>query len=432
MKNWFRSRTIRIPLIYAIFSVVWIIVTDQINYLVNTDTSRVTEIAIIKGTVFVLISSLIIYLLLRADEKHEASLQTELKVVQDSFSYLFSRNPLPMWMNDPEEGQFLAVNESACKLYGYQPTELVNKKLKDLCEPADYEKLLVDIRKEAATLQPSGPWRQFKTDGATIYVNFIAVPIQLSGRGVILVTAFDVSLQREMETALKTTEIQRDDYEAFSYSISHDLRAPLRLVNGYSQLLLMDYAPKLDAKGQEYIQAMVHAGDEMNQMIDNLLILTRLKRSSLKSELVDLAALTREIMDQISSQDPGRKIEFSAPEKVLVKTDPALMKNLLQNLLENAWKFTAERETARIEFGFHEDTKEGRVYFVKDNGLGFDMKEVFEIFKPFKKLNDPSEFSGSGVGLSIVSRIIERFNGRVWAESKPGKGAAFYFTLGQD
>jgi PAS domain S-box-containing protein len=430
MKKLWRSRTVRIPLIYCIFSVIWIFSTDRLNYLITPNPEMATTVAMIKGTAFVLASTALIYLLLRFDDKQKTSLNTELKVVQDSFTYLFARNPLPMWMYDPENKHFLAVNEAACELYGYKADEFLSKRLEDISPAAEFTHLLAELRSGQPSLQRSGPWQQVKRDGATLYAYIFGVPIQYAGRSVILATVFDISQQREVEKALRTTETQRDDYEAFSYSIAHDLRTPLRAVRGYGEVLLSGHASHLNQEAQGYISAMVQAGEEMEQMIDNLLILTRLKRTSLNPSSVDLAQIANEVMAQFARLEPERKVEFTCIEHALVKADAALMKNLFNNLLENSWKFTSTREITQIEFGSLVDPKKGRVYFVRDNGLGFSSQEADLIFKPFHRLTGADNVSGTGIGLSIVARIVERHNGQVWAEGEPGKGATIYFTLG--
>jgi PAS domain S-box-containing protein len=430
MKKKTLPRTIRIPVIYGIFSVLWIVITDQLNSVISTSMASATLVAMIKGLAFVLASTLLIFFLLRADEKHEASLHTELKVVQESFTYLFSRNPLPMWIIDPEDGRFLTVNTAACDLYGYSAEEFQNVKFNTLCDQAECAKLLDELKSEKESLQRSGPWKQIKRDGSVLFTELMGFPLQFSGRKVIMAAVLDLSQQRLMEEELKTTASQRDDYESFSYSISHDLRTPLRTVNGYGQILLDDYGEKLDAKGKDYLRSMVQASLDMNQMVDNLLMLTRLKRSNLHMESVDLSKVAHEVMDQLLLIEPQRKVDFHCVEHAVIYGDPALMKNLLTNLLENAWKFTSRQESPLIEFGSQPDPNKGTVFFVRDNGVGFDMHQADGLFKPFKRLHETSDFPGTGIGLSIVARIIERHHGNIWAESAVNKGSTFFFTIG--
>jgi len=360
-----------VPVIYGIFSVLWIIVTDQINFAVSTDPAKTTLISMAKGILFVIVSSLLLYFLLRYDEKQEASLNTELKIMQDSFSSLFDRNPLPIWMHDPRSGHFLTANQAACRLYGYSLDEFRELKYADICDPVEYKRMIEEQARGTFYLKRTGPWQQVLRGGHKVHVEFFPIQIQYSGRDVTMMTVFDLSQQREIEEELKSIVSERDDYEAFSYSVSHDLRAPLRAITGFGGVLLEDYASKLDKDGQRFVRSMVQASQEMNRMIDNLLILARLKRGSLSRVPVDLAELSREIISGFRSQEPQRKGEFTVPTKALVTADAGLMKPLLTNLLENAWKYTSECSPARIELGFTEEKGKTRVFFIKDNGLGF-------------------------------------------------------------
>jgi PAS domain S-box-containing protein len=432
MKKWFRSRTIRVPLIYGLFSILWIFTTDKINLAISTDLAGATTIAILKGTLFVVISTLLIYFLLRYDERKQASLNSELKTMQASFNSLFARNPLPIWMNDPDSGDFLVANQAACELYECSQEEFLRMKLADVCDAAEFDRLKGEIQNEDFFMKRSGPWQQVTCKGMKVFVDFFPTQIRYAGRNVTMMTVFDLSRQLEAEAELKSTATQRDDYEAFSYSVSHDLRAPLRAIKGYGQILLQEKASHLDREGKDFLEGMVQASQEMNQMIDNLLMLTRLKHSSLELGFVDLAALADGIMQQLAVQDGDRKVEFKVTGKAVVKADASLMKSLLANLIENAWKYTSGRNPAQIEFGSRVDAEKGRVFFIKDNGIGFDAGEVAEVFKPFHRTHAAGDYPGMGIGLSIAARIVERHNGQIWAEGERDKGATFYFTLGME
>jgi len=179
------------------------------------------------------------------------------------------------------------------------------------------------------------------------------------------------------------------------------------------------------------VRGMVQASQEMNRMIDNLLILARLKRGVMARGTVDLAVLANEVIAGLRNEYPQRKVEFSAPEHILVTADAGLMKPLLTNLLENAWKYTLERNPAKIDFGFKDDAELERVFYIKDNGLGFAEDEAENLFKPFHRSYAVGEYPGMGIGLSIVARIVAWHGGKVWAEGNMGTGAVFFFTLGK-
>jgi signal transduction histidine kinase len=219
------------------------------------------------------------------------------------------------------------------------------------------------------------------------------------------------------------------ELEAFSYSVSHDLRGPLDAVFGFSYLLMTNHASQLDATGKEALQGVRTAAKRMSELIDDLLNLSRLTTATMLREKIDLSALARSIMEELCHEAPERKVEFFAPPSAEASADPRLVKILLNNLLRNAWKYTSHHDHARIEFG--QETKNGRVvYFVKDDGSGFDQRAATRLFQPFQRLHSSTEFPGNGIGLATVRRIVQRHGGEVWAQAAVEKGATFYFTLG--
>ncbi|UBF25802.1 GAF domain-containing protein [Kovacikia minuta CCNUW1] len=224
-------------------------------------------------------------------------------------------------------------------------------------------------------------------------------------------------------------EVVNQELEAFAYSVSHDLRAPLRSIDGFSQAILEDYTACLDETGQDYLRRIRSATQRMGQLIDDLLTLSRVTRSELRQETVNLSALAQAIATDLHQSDPSRAVEFAIQENLIDTGDPRLLRVVLINLLDNAWKFTSKKATARIEFNvtIQEDGK--KIYFAKDDGSGFDMAYADKLFGPFQRLHSMSEFPGNGIGLATIQRIIHRHGGRVWAEGILGQGATFYFTL---
>lgn len=218
------------------------------------------------------------------------------------------------------------------------------------------------------------------------------------------------------------------ELEAFSYSVSHDLRAPLRTVSGFSQALIEDYVDKLDTGGKHYLDRIKAACDRMSQIIEGLLGLARVARSEMHLGIVNLSALARAVASHLKQAEPERRVDFAIMEDVYAWGEERLLQVVMENLLGNAWKYTAKHEQARIEFGVTGGNGE-RVYFVKDDGAGFDMAYVDKLFAPFSRLHASSEFEGIGIGLATVQRIIHRHNGRIWAEGALERGATFYFTL---
>ena len=229
--------------------------------------------------------------------------------------------------------------------------------------------------------------------------------------------------QRTVELTVSNKEL-----EAFAYSVSHDLRGPLRAIDGFSQALLEDYAERLDDAGRDYLRRSCQAAQRMGRLIDDLLTLSRLARVELRKRHVDLAAIVRRFESELRARDPGRDAEIVVVPDLSVEGDPELLTSALGNLMENAWKFTEPHERARIEVGSVELAGE-RVFFVRDDGVGFDMRYVGKLFHAFQRLHAADEFAGTGIGLASVRSIIARHGGRVWAEGAVGHGATFYFTL---
>jgi light-regulated signal transduction histidine kinase (bacteriophytochrome) len=234
----------------------------------------------------------------------------------------------------------------------------------------------------------------------------------------------------EERVAERTAELAalNAELEAFAYSVSHDLRAPLRGINGFSQALMEDYADKLDAEGQDYLRRVVAASQHMGQLIDDLLTLSRVTRAEAYHETVELSALAEMVATELQHQEPGRQVEFVIADGLSAKGDARLLRVVLENLIGNAWKFTAKNPRARIEFGDmrHNGT---RAYFVRDDGVGFNMAYADKLFGAFQRLHSTAEFDGTGIGLASVKRIVHRHGGQVWAEGEPERGATFFFTL---
>jgi light-regulated signal transduction histidine kinase (bacteriophytochrome) len=218
------------------------------------------------------------------------------------------------------------------------------------------------------------------------------------------------------------------DLESFAYSVAHDLRAPLRGIDGYSKLLLDEYGHLLASEGQIYLDNVRHGAQFMGQLIEDLLKLSRVTRLEMRNTLVNLSQIARETCASLQAQSPGRKIQWTVHSDMYVVGDPTLLRLSLDNLLLNAWKFTNQKESACIEVGFY-DQDNRRIYYVRDDGVGFDMRYADKLFGPFQRLHQPGEFEGTGIGLATVKRIIQRHNGEIWAEGAVGVGATFYFTI---
>ncbi|HUN93653.1 MAG TPA: ATP-binding protein [Burkholderiaceae bacterium] len=235
-------------------------------------------------------------------------------------------------------------------------------------------------------------------------------------------------LEAEQSERTRELELAVKDLDSFAHSVSHDLRAPLRVVDGFANIVLEDYGSRLDDLGRDHLRRIVAAGQRMNSMIDTLLALSRTTNRELQRERVDLSRLASELAEELARTEPSRTVQFEIEPGVVADGDRTLLQLVLQNLLGNAFKFTAKANPARIEFGYAEE-RGATVYFVRDNGAGFDMRFAEKLFGLFQRFHAQREFPGTGVGLATVQRIVHRHGGRVWAQAEPGRGATFSFTL---
>ncbi len=235
-------------------------------------------------------------------------------------------------------------------------------------------------------------------------------------------------IEDELRRLNEQLEVSNRELEAFSYSVSHDLRAPLRSIDGFSQALFEEYTGRLDDQGKDYLRRISAASQRMGQLIDDLLGLSRVTRSEMHRERVDISALVQSVSAELRRTQPERKVEFVVTPGIYADGDAHLLRIVLENLLGNAWKFTEKHRDAKIEFGVKEYG--GRsAFFIRDDGAGFDMAYSEKLFGAFQRLHSPAEFPGTGIGLATVQRIIHRHGGQIWAEGKMEEGATFYFTL---
>lgn len=243
------------------------------------------------------------------------------------------------------------------------------------------------------------------------------------------IRTLNMELEHRVEERTAQLATANKELDSFAYSISHDLRAPLRGIDGFSLALLEDYGGKLDTQGKDYLNRIRNACGRMGMLIDDLLQLSRITRCEIHREAVNLSAIAGQIAEELQKSEPGRGVEFRIPPSVIADADPVLIHSALENLIGNAWKFTRRTDKAWIEFGVLEEAG-SMACFVRDNGAGFNMEYVDRLFGAFQRLHKSTEFEGTGIGLASVQRIIHRHGGRIWAEGAEGMGATFYFTLG--
>lgn len=274
-------------------------------------------------------------------------------------------------------------------------------------------------------VEAAGPAEMRSLAGA---FNQMSKEIRLHQERLAAETVRSRQLAHEAQRRAAELDAANKELEAFSYSVSHDLRAPLRTIDGFSKALLEDYAEVLDENGQRYLEWVRTGSQRMGRLIDDMLALSRVTRSEMRRERVDLSAIAREVGAELQRVQPESRIELAVAPGVTAEGDSHLLRLVMQNLLGNAWKFTSKREAARVEFGVT-DQEGNRVYFVRDNGVGFDMAYADKLFRAFQRLHSEEDFPGTGVGLATVQRILRRHGGRIWPEAAVDQGATFYFTL---
>ena len=348
-----------------------------------------------------------------------------------------------IYLVDSGTKRILETNPALQNMLGYTAEELRGMELHEIVahDREDVDANVERTLREGTRFIRERGYRH--KDGSVVEVEIAASAIDYGGKRVVCVAIRDITERKRAEEVTRrfneeledrvrrrTAQLQaaNEELEAMSTSVSHDLRAPLRAMTGFAQILMEDYGDVLDEAGRDYLGRIQDSGQRMGAMIDGLLDLSRLTRREMGHEEVDLSALARGVADDLKRAGPQRWARFAVAEGISATGDAGLLRVALENLLENAWKFTSREPEALIEFGAVERAGES-VYYVRDNGVGFDVAYAGRIFDPFQRLHAEDEFGGTGVGLATVARVVRRHGGALWAEGEVGRGAAFYFTL---
>lgn len=335
-------------------------------------------------------------------------------------------------------GVITVVNDQALALFGFAREEMIGQPVEMLI-PERFRAKHPGHRAGYAAGPRNRPMGAphmalfgLRKDGTEFHAEISLSPVAMEDGTWAITAVRDISDKVEQQAALRRAnemaEAANRELEAFSYSVAHDLRAPLRSIDGFSQALIEDYEDKLDDEGRGHLARVRAAAQRMAQLIDDLLGLSRVTRSELHRGDVDVSALATEIAERLQKGQPARGVRFTIQPGLRAWADARLLGVALENLLANAWKFTSRRDDAAVEVGSAE-TDGGAAFFVRDNGAGFDMLYAGKLFSAFQRLHNKAEYDGTGIGLATVQRIVRRHGGRVWAEGVVNEGATFWFTL---
>jgi PAS domain S-box-containing protein len=346
------------------------------------------------------------------------------------------------------EGRWLRVNRRFTEIVGYSEDELLGRTFADITHPEDLDADLkqLDALLVGRIITYSMEKRYLRQGNSCVWVNLTVSLVRKENRqpdyliSVIeditrrkaaeeQVLEFSGMLERKVEERTRQLREANQELEAFAYSVSHDLRGPLRAIEGFSQILLMEKAEALDPEARSYLDQVIASSLRMSELIEDILVLSRVNRAPLSIHAVNLSALAQQVMQALQSGDRERFVQVEIQPDIIVQADERLLQIVLENLLGNAWKYTSKTASPFIQVGVTDDPHQGTVIHVRDNGAGFNMKHSAKLFRPFQRLHRTSEFEGTGIGLATVRRILHRHNGTIWAEGEPGLGATFYLTF---
>jgi PAS domain S-box-containing protein len=377
------------------------------------------------------------------DVTADARASEELRRERDLRQQMVDSLPGIFYLISPD-GRFLWWNHQFESVTGYDASEMSTLHPLDLFEGDERDALATAIGQvfehgheeiEATLVTKTGRHIHYYFTGERIEIDgqptLIGLGIDITERKTAenLVRSLNATLEDRVRRRTAELEARSSELEAFSYSVAHDLRGPLRAIDGFAHLIAEDCGEKMPEVGHNHLRRIRAASQRLGILIDDLLDLARISRHEIRNVAVDLSARVAALRRELSELDSRRPVTWRIAESCVVSGDPTLLDHLMDNLVRNAWKFTAERRPAEIEFGRIAATPKENVFFVRDNGAGFDMEHAAKLFQPFQRLHHPDRFTGTGIGLAIAARVVQRHGGRIWAESTPEQGSTFFFAL---
>jgi PAS domain S-box-containing protein len=349
-----------------------------------------------------------------------AKARRRLRESESRYSNVFENSHAVLMLVDPESGRIVDANQAASNFYGWSQEELRNKSISEI-NILSAEEIRVEMEKAAMAGKSQVELQHRLASGKVRHVEVFSGTVRFGEKDLLFSIVHDV-------TDRKLAEASNKELEAFAYSVSHDLRAPLRAIDGFSRILLEDYSGQLDAEGKRACDVISENARKMSQLINDLLTFSRLTRSEIQDLQIDMGRMVDSVYHELAGEEKRKQVRLVVDPLPMIKGDPAMMRHVWSNLIENALKFTGNKESPEIHIRASREKKR-IIFLVEDNGVGFDMQYSEKLFQVFQRLHSPKEFQGSGVGLAIVQRVVERHGGRVWAKGEPGLGASFYFSL---
>jgi PAS domain S-box-containing protein len=350
-----------------------------------------------------------------------------------TFRRMYQDHGAVMYIVDLSSFAIVDANKAALQFYGYDLKTMLTKRIPDLNITPE-EEIRLEIKRALEDKRSFYIFKHKLASGEIRDVEVYANPVLIKGKEYSFSIVHDITERTQAEEKLgkvyEDLQIANNDLATFSYTIAHDLKSPLRLMAGFANILGDDYSEELHDDAKQLIQKICDSSIKASHLIDDILYFSQSARSELTVERVYLNHIAKEVLSDLKQNEPSREVQITLEETIEADGDTALLKVVLENLLGNAWKFTSKTESPLISFGIRK-IKGRKTFVVKDNGIGFSPEFAEEIFTPFTRLHSDQEFTGTGIGLATVQRIINRHGGSIWAEGEPGKGSTFYFTLGE-
>lgn len=434
-----------ITVLYLILGGLWIIYSDKWVADLTSDVDQLNVMQTYKGWFYISITALLLHLLMWKHHQYVVDTSEMLKATERKFEKIFWQHPNPMILVDKADCKIVRGNKIFYDVFGIPAAKLSDFYLRDLFKTEVLDKILSNLRKSRRD-NYIGIFEAHKVNKSILKVDVTAFELQFENESFWLITLDDVTaeLQNKEEVLELTKNLEKkvlertyelrnanDELEAFTYSVSHDLRAPLRAIDGFSQTVIEDYGNSLEGPALGYLERVRNASQKMAVLIDDLLRLSRISRTNVQLKKVDLSDIAQQTADQEKAAYSEKNYRVKIQEGLTALTDDGLVRILIQNLLSNAFKYSSKVEEPTIEFGAA--TKRGKsYYFVRDTGIGFESQHFEKILQPFQRLHMDNEYQGVGIGLATVDRIIKKLKGDLIVESNPGSGSTFYFYLGEN